>query len=385
MANEFQVSNVISTEGLKFLYHKNVMAGPDNLANRTHEADWSQWDDLQIGTSVRIPVPFYFDNLDEFDNVQTVQSDRKDKTIELKIEKHFYKKIGITTEDVTFRAPQFMQNTVKSVMEVFGRGIEQFVFRKMYSGTYNYVALGGNPSSKADLAKINTAFIKMLADAGERKVVLTTAANESIVSIEGFTKANERGTDITINTGLAGSYYGMDMYTSTLLDGIADEVKASVTATTFTDGTLKVSVKKDQDSKLVVLTGAVAGEIIKKYTIVKIGNGSIVAAADAVADSSGDIQVLVERVGYDLTVGAEATIPAGIGYNFAFTPDTFLLVQVSPEVALGAADTSYALEPQSGANIRVTVEWSNSNLATNAVFDTFVGGRVGQAERSYRV
>lgn len=385
MANEFQVSNIIATEGLKFLSHKNVMAGPDNLANRTHEADWSKYDDLNIGTSVRLPIPFYFESLDEFDGVQTVTSDRKDKTMELKIEKHFYKKIAITTEDVTFRAPTFMQQTVKPIMEVFGRGIEQFIFRKMYTGTYKYVALNGNPSSKADLAKINTAFIKMLADAGERKVILTTAANESIVSIDGFTKANERNTDYTINTGYAGSYYGFDMYVSTILDSVADEVKASVSATTFDVGTLKTAITKDQDSKVVVLTGATAGEVVKKYTIIKLGdNASIVASADAVADGSGDIQVLVERVGYTVAAGVAASVPAGVGYNFGITPNTFLLVQVAPSTAMGSSDSTYITEEQSGAALRVTVEWSNDNLATNAVFDMFIGGRVGQSEQSVR-
>lgn len=384
MANEFQISSVIATEGLQFLSENNVLAGPDNIANRSHEGDWSKWDDLEIGTEIRIPVPFYFETLDSFDQVNpTVVSDVKNKTIALKIEEHFYKRISITSEDLAFRSKNFIKRNVKAVMEVFATGIEKFCFRKMFTGTYNYVKLAGVPSSKADLAKINTAFIKMKAKQGEKKLILTTEAHEAVTSMDAFTKANERNSDFTINTGYAGSYYGMEMYVSTILDEVVEEVKASLAGNTFTGGVLKTSVSKDQDVKVLVIDDVEVGEVIKKYTILKVGSVSFVAAADAV-EAGGEIQVLVERIGYNASAGAAVSIETGIGYNFAITPYTFLLVQASPAAALGAADSSYAVDTKTGANIRVTIEWSNDNMKTNALFDTFVGGRVGQSEQSYR-
>lgn len=384
MANEFQVSNVIATAGLQFLAEDNVLAGPDNIANRSHEGDWSKWDDLDIGTEIRIPVPFYYNTLESFDGVvPTAISDQKNKTIALKIEEHFYKRIAITSEDLKFRSKNFISKNVRAIMEAFSTGIEKFCFRKMYSGTYNYVKLAGVPSSKADLAKINTAFIKMKAKAGEKKLILTTESHEAITSMDAFTKNNERNSDYTINTGYAGSYYGIEMYVSTILDEVVEEVKASLLGNTFTGGTLKTSVVKDQAVKVLVIDDVEAGEVIKKYSILKVGNVSFVAEADA-TEAGGEIQVLVERVGYNATSGSAVSIETGIGYNLAMTPNTFLLVQVSPAEALGAADSSYAVDPKTGANIRVTIEWSNDNMKTNALFDTYVGGRVGLSEQSYR-
>lgn len=386
MANEFQVSNVIATEGLPFLSHKNVMAGPDNLCNRTHEGDWSKWEDLDIGTEIRIPVPFYFDSLDEFDGVNnTVVSDVKNKAIVLKIEKHFYKRIEISSEDIKFRAKNFINKEVRAVMEVFAKGIEKFIFRKMFTGTYNYIKLSGNPSSKSDIAKINTAFIKMSAtNAGEKKLILTTEAHESITSIDSFTNASERNSDYTINTGYAGTYLGIDIYVSTILDEVVEEVKASLTGNTFTGGTLKTALVKDQDNKVVVIEGVTASEVIKKYTLLKVGTVSYVVSEDA-TESAGEIQVLVERVGHSATAGATVEIETGVGYNFAITPNTFLLVQAAPAVAMGAADSSVVVDPATKAIIRVTTDFSIENLKTTAVFDTYVAGRVGLSEQSVRV
>lgn len=386
MANEFQVSNVIATEGLPFLSHKNVMAGPDNLCNRTHEGDWSKWEDLDIGTEIRIPVPFYFDSLDEFDGVNnTVVSDVKNKAIVLKIEKHFYKRIEISSEDIKFRAKNFFNKEVRSVMEVFAKGIEKFIFRKMFTGTYNYIKLAGNPTSKSDIAKINTAFIKMSAtNAGEKKLILTTDAHESITSIDSFTNASERNSDYTINTGYAGTYFGIDIYVSTILDEVVEEVKASLADNTFSGGTLKTSLVKDQDNKVVVIEGVTASEVIKKYTLLKVGTVSYVVSEDA-TESAGEIQVLVERVGHSATAGATVEIETGVGYNFAITPNTFLLVQSAPAVAMGAADSSVVVDPATKAIIRVTTDFSIENLKTTAVFDTYVAGRVGLSEQSVRV
>lgn len=379
--NEYLIAQIIADKGLPELYKKNVMAGKYSLVDRTHEADWSKFNTLDIGTKVTVPMPIEVGKIDEFDRINATVEDKAIKRgLELKIEKHFYKKLGIDTQDLKFNSSRFFQDVVNPVMHAFSVGIEEFVIRKMFTGTYKFLELAGNPN-KDDLVDISMEFTKMLADEGKRKIILGSKAAGSVKKIDDFTDVSKRANDVTIKTGEIGSYLGMDFYTSLILDGVQKEVTASVSATTFATGTLKAAIKKNADGGVITLTlpaKANSGDpdrVIKKYTIIKLGEDmSFVAAKDAV-ESSLDIQVEVEYIGEDVASGVTATV-ANVGNNFAFTPDAFLLVQISPLLAIGAADSGYAEDPETNANIRVTAEYGNDFMKTNCVWDTFIGGRV---------
>lgn len=388
-ANEYLIAQIIATKGLPALYKKNVMASSNSLVNRTYEADWSKYTELDIGTKITVPMPIEVGAIDEFDRINpTVEDKAIKKGLELKVEKHFYKRLGIDTQSLKFNSKRFFQDVVDPVMHSFSEGIENFVYEKMFTGTYKYLELAGEPN-KDDLIDVSMEFTKMLADEGKRKILLGSKSAASVKKIDDFTDVSKRGSDYTIASGEIGSYLGMDFYTSILLDAKVKAVKASVAGTTFATGTVKYVTPKAADGGIVTFDLPAKDQptdpdrVIKKYTIIKIGEDKSIVAAEDATEASATIQVKVERVGYDLAIGEVAEV-ANVGCNFAFTPEAFLLVQISPETAVGAADTGYAVDETTGANIRVTVEYSNDNLKTNAVWDTFIGGRLGISEQMVR-
>lgn len=379
MANEFQVSNIIAKEMLPYISEGNVMtSAKEKNVSRTYEAEWNRNDGLDIGTEIRLPLPNYHESLDEFEG-ETQTSFVQKKTVTLKIEKHFYKQIEINISDETFNIKNFMQNQVRPIMDVFARGIEAYVFNKMKTSCYNYVELGGanGPTSNADAIKLSSKFNKLKVATGSRKLVLTSTAYENAMGIDSILKANERGSNEVTATGFIADHMGMRYYHSNQLDDVVFE------PSNFSGGVLKGALVKDQDNKVVTLDGCTEGDVITAGSIIKLGTASIVAKSDATVDAAGEVAIPVEKVGFNVPDNTEATL-AQVGGNFGFSPNAFTLAMVTPAQPAGNVDSSVAVDPETGAALRVTVTYDGTHLKNLATFHVFVGGGLVVPEHAYR-
>ncbi len=377
MSNDFSqnITKVFATESLPRITENLVMAGKDNNVTKTYEATWSG-SNLNIGDEISIEVPYYVDNVDEF--VTTTQTSyQKAQNVKLKVEKHLYKRLELNTKDATFNQKNFFNNMILPVMDAFGVAIEKIIFNKMLIGTYNYVELAGAPSSLADLTKILTKFNKLKVKQGSRRVVLTTTANEKVLNIDSIIKANERANAETVSTGYVGNHLGIQYYFSNILDDL------EVASSTFSGGALKGALVKNQENLVVTLDGAVNGETVKAGSIIKLGNASIVAKADAVVDASGEIQISVEKVGFDVANDTVAEL-ATVGKNFGFSPESIALATIAPAVPSGQVDSSIATDEVTKSSIRVTQAFDIDTLKNYIVFDLYVAAKNIMPELNFR-
>jgi hypothetical protein len=377
MSNDFSqnITKVFATESLPRITENLVMAGKDNNVTKTYEATWSG-SNLNIGDEISIEVPYYVDNVDEF--VTTTQTSyQKAQNVKLKVEKHLYKRLELNTKDATFNQKNFFNNMILPVMDAFGVAIEKIIFNKMLIGTYNYVELAGAPSSLADLTKILTKFNKLKVKQGSRRVVLTTTANEKVLNIDSIIKANERANAETVSTGYVGNHLGIQYYFSNILDDL------EVASSTFSGGALKGALVKNQENLVVTLDGAVEGETVKAGSIIKLGNASIVAKADAVVDASGEIQISVEKVGFDVANDTVAEL-ATVGKNFGFSPESIALATIAPAVPSGQVDSSIATDEVTKSSIRVTQAFDIDTLKNYIVFDLYVAAKNIMPELNFR-
>lgn len=361
-----------------------VMAGPDNLVDRTHTATLLD-DSLARGSEFRVPVKFKFKQVNtKVNNVDTVITPTEMTSIKLKIEHQKYLRIAITTKQMTFEDKSFFANMVVPAFEAFGEDTELYIFDFMFLGTHNYVDLQGAATTAKDYAKVKTAFEKMgSGTVGKRKVILGLQAEEDFITIPEVLKANEKGNADVANLGYVRSYMGMDFYKSQLLDTKAAEVAASVALTTFTGAKIAKTIKKDDKSLVVSLKEATNGQVIKKYTILKTASGSFTATED-VTVASTVAEVPVVRVGYDFTIEQAVTVVNGIGYNFGFLPSSIILLQVSPDVLPGATTALQSKDAKTGISITSHMEFSNGTLEGNLVWTYFIGGRIGASEGIFR-
>ncbi len=379
MANDFSqnITKVFATEALPRVTENLVMAGSDNNVTKTYQATWAG--DLNIGNEISIEVPFYVENVDEFvEGGNTQTSFQKAKNVKLKIEKHLYKRLELNTSDATFNAKNFFNNMVLPIMDAFGVAIEKIIFNKMIIGCYNYVELAGAPSSLADLTKILTKFNRLKVKDGNRRVVLTTTANEKVLNIDSIIKANERANSESVSTGLVGKHMGISYYFSNILDEL------EVATSTFSGGALKGALVKDQENLVVTLDGAVEGETIKAGSIIKLGtSASIVAKSDAVVDASGEIQIAVEKVGFSVANDTPASL-ATVGKNFGFSPESIALATIAPALPSGNVDSSIASDDVTKTSVRVTKAFDIDTLKNYIVFDMYVAAKNIMPELNFR-
>lgn len=382
--NIIELIDYLTKEAIPQMSKDCVMAGPDNLVNRTYNGVLTD-DTLNIGSEFRIPVKFKFPGVNtKLDNIDTLITPTANTSIKLKIEHQRYLRIAITSKQLTFEEKGFFANMIVPAFEAFGEDTESYIFDLMFLGTHNYVDLQGAPTTAKDYAKVKTAFEKMgTGTAGKRKIILGLQAEEDFITIPEVLKANEKGNADVANLGYVRSYMGMDFYKSQILDTVSSTVAASVAATTFTGAKIAKTVKKDDKSLVISLKEATNGQVIKKYTILKTASGSFTASEDVtVADTVADVPVV--RIGYAFTVDQSVTLVNGIGYNFGFIPDSILFVHVAPEVLPGAVNSVVSTDAKTGVAVTSSLEFSNGSLESNLVFTYFIGGRVGASEFIFR-
>lgn len=377
MSNELNnTSKIFAKEALPMLTQDIVFAGTAGNATRTYESDFSN--EMNIGDEISIAIPNDVGDIDEMD-VETQVTYIKTKKIKLKVEKHFYKKLEINTKDATFNAKSFFNNLVSPVMYSFSVGVEKLMFKTALTQTYNFVELSGAPASLSDLTKILTKFNRLNAKQGQRRVILTTTANDKVMGIDAIIKANERANSTSTSTGVIGNHMGIDYFYSNILDEMTLETS------TFSGGALKGALVKGQDSKIVTLDGAVEGETVKSGTIIKLGSASIVAKYDAVVDAAGEVQIEVDYVGFNVANDTAATV-ANVGNNLCFEAGAIALVTIAPALPSGSGiDAAVATNSDLNTSIRVTQGFNLSTLKNEIVFDLFAASKVVVPEKFFRV
>lgn len=377
MANELtaNITKVFAKQALPRISENLVMAGTDGNVTRTYEAEWTGTS-LNVGDEISIEIPNVVEDIADFTGT-TVSSFVSAKNIKLKVERHLYHKLELTTKDKTFNSTNFFNNQIVPVMEAFGVKIEKICFDKMLTGVYNFVELSGAPSSLADLTKLLTKFNRLKVKDGSRRVVLTTTANEKVLNIDSIIKANERANAETVSTGYVGTHMGIKYYFSNILD------EMEVATSTFSGGVLKGALVKDQENKIVTLDGGVDGDTIKKGSIIKLGTASIVAKADAVVDASGEVQIAVERVGFSVANDTPATL-AVVGKNFGFDPSSVALATIAPALPDESVTGAIAVDDKTKSSIRVTKAFDLNTLKEYIVFDLYVACSTVRPETIYR-
>lgn len=382
--NIIELIDYLTSEAIPSMSKECVMAGPDNLVDRTYNAVLLD-DTMMKGSEFRVPVKFKFKQVDtKVDNVDTVITPTANTSIKVKIEHQKYLRVAITSKQLTFEDKSFFTNMAVPAFEAFGEDTESYIFDIMHLGTYNYVDLQGSPTTAKDYAKVKTAFEKMgMGTAGKRKVILGLQAEEDFITIPEVLKANEKGNADVANLGYVKSYMGMDFYKSQILDTKSAQVAASVALTTFSGGKISKAVNKDDKSLIISIKEATNGEVIKKYTILKTASGSFVAQSD-VTVAATTVDVPVVRIGYDFKLDEAVSVVTGIGHNFGFIPSSILFLQVSPEVLPGAGQSVVSKDPKTGISVTSHLEFSNASLEGNIVWTYFIGGRVGASEFIFR-
>jgi len=336
-----------------------------NMVTRDKEGMFTA---AKIGDTVKVTVPSAVSDANEFTG-STSATDQTETEVDLKLEKHFYKRVDLTSKQKSLELSDFTRLVTVPQIEGIMESIDKYYNKKMQVFRANLTgSVGNRPSTMAHVAaaqkKLNDNKIKKEG----RRALIDTTVHYSLGQLSNFLSL-DYGAD-SANAGREGQLgrrYGFDFQDDANLDVFSRSSAAGVLAgTVLTNGTpaagaVEVPIDGITDETGTIYAGTVitlAGDttryVIRKDAVL-VNHGTTLTVYPALAAAPGD--------------GAAVTFEAAGYSNLVFHPYAVAGAIVAPvPLAIGSAVESF-----NGVSIRVSMGSSLVSLSDSVVYDVFVG------------
>lgn len=370
MPNTFITPSLVARDAAISLSNR-LLVG--NLVTRDKEGMFTA---AKIGDAVTVTVPPAVSDASEFTS-STVASDMTETEIDLTLEKHFYKRVDLTSKQKSLELSDFTRLvTVPAVLGI-QESIDKFflrnmqVFRKNLAGT-----IGNRPSTVAHYV----AGMKVLNDnkvvSGGRIALIDTTVESSLLQIAQFT-SSDYGADgpDALKEGYVGRRFGLTFFRDANLGAFSRSAAANdIAGTVLVDGTVAAGEDELHIDGITSTTGTIyAGTV---FTIAGDSTRYVVRKDADIA--SNEVTLTISPV-----LAAQATDEAAItfeaaGYsNIIYHPNAVAGAIVAPTPLAGG---NSVVESFNGVSIRVSMDSSLTTLADIVVYDVYVGCRVIQPD-----
>lgn len=365
MANTFITPTMVARDAAISLSNRLVVG---NLVSRDKEAIFTG---SKVGDSINVTVPPVVSDASEFSGTTTA-GDITEKTIDLTLEKHFYKRIDLTSKQKSLELSDFTRLVVVPAIQGIQESIDKHllrhmqVFRKNLTGT-----VGNRPSTMAHIAAATKTLNDLKLLKTGRIALIDSTVEQSLSQLAQF-QSQDYGADAP--TGLRdatlGRRYGFNFVTDVNLGAFGRSAAAGdITGTVLTNGTPAVGATTFAIDGITNATGTIyAGTVITlagdttRYVIRKdatiASNAATLVIAPALVAAPGD--------------GAAVTFEAAGFSNLVYHPNAISAAIVAPQ----PLNIGSAVESHNGVSVRVSMDSSITSLSDSIVFDVFVGARV---------
>ena len=369
MSNTFINTDLVARDSAVLL-QDNLVAM--RLTNRSHEDKFAD----KVGDTIRIKVPPRFTTTRNLlvDGTTTAES-ITDSTVDLKLDRQFYRKVDLTSVQATLELEDFNQWITSPAINGIADDIDSLTVDRAVQGynqnTNGIVGTAGNrPSSIAHIA----AGAKALNDAGVpmdyRVGVIDTTVHASLIQLAEF-KSLDYGS--TKASTLENSLLGKLMTISWFMDqNCGTQDRGDVGQATHVMG------GSQSGSTLVIddAGGTSAGTLKQgaRFTIAGVA-GTYVVKEDVTASGGYFTATLNIALASAPADNAALTYIAAVSENYIYDRRSLAAAVVAPS-ALSVNSSSAIYD---GIGMRVTRSASTSTMVDSIVFDTFAGVRVVQA------
>lgn len=365
MSNTFITPTMVARDASIALANRLIVG---NLVGRDKEAIFTG---SKVGDSIKVTVPPAVTDASEFTGT-TVASDVTEKQIDLTLEKHFYKRIDLTTKQKSLELSDFTRLVTVPAIQGIAESIDKYlikqmqVFRKNLTGT-----VGNRPSTIAHIAAATKALNDLKVIKSGRVGLLDSTVEQSFIQLAQFV-STDYGMDSAsgLREGSLGRRYGFDWQTDVNLGAFSRSAAANdIAGTVLTNGTPAVGATEVAIDGITSTAGTIyAGTVFTlagdttRYVVRKdatiASNATTLTIAPALAAAPGD--------------GAAVTFEAAGYSNVVFHPNAISAAIVAPApLAMGSSVQSF-----NGFSVRASMDSSITSLADSIVFDVFVGARV---------
>lgn len=324
----------------------------------------------KVGDTIKVSVSPVFGDANEFVSTTTATNVIQGE-VELKLDKHFYVRVDLTTKQKSLELPDFTADVVAPAMRSISQSIDKYFTSKMQVFRANLTGnVANRPSTLLHLAAANQTLNDALISNSGRVALVDTTVEASLLQLSEF-KSVDFGADkpAGLRDAILRRAFGFDFYRDALL-GEFD--RGDVIGTVQADGgaakgATTVALKSFTNADGVIKAGTVftAAGTATRYVVVK----------DAVkATNKATVEVypaLTAAINNEDAITFEAA-----GYsNLVYHPSAVAGAIVAPEALWGG---NSAVQSINGISVRVSMDGSINSLSDSVVFDVMTGCRVIQ-------
>lgn len=369
MANTFITPTLVARDAAIALSNR-LLVG--NLVSRDKEKMFTA---AKIGDDVTVTVPPAVSDANEFTS-STSASDTTETDIDLTLEKHFYKRVDLTTKQKSLELSDFTRLVTVPCIQGIQESIDKYILRNMQVFRKNIAGTVGNrPSTVAHIV----AGMKVLNDlkvvGTGRLGLIDTTVESSLIQLSQFT-SQDYGSDapLALREGYVVSRYGLQFFRDANLGAFSRSAAANdIAGTVLVDGTVAAGEDELHIDGITSTTGTIYAGCT--FTITNDSTRYVVRKDASIADNEVTLTI-------SPALAAQATDEAVItfedaGYsNILFHPNAVAAAIVAPT----PLSVNSAVESFNGISIRVSMDSSITTLADSVVYDVFAGCRVIQPD-----
>jgi hypothetical protein len=344
-----------------------------NLISRDKEAKFTG---SKVGDNIKVTVPMDMGEADEFSS-STNASGAVDAEIDLTLEKHFYKRVDLTSKQKSLQLADFTSQITVPAMRSLSKSTDKYflnqmqVFRAGLAGT-----IGNRPSTVAHLVAGSKVLNDNFISRDNRIAIVDTTVEASLIQIAAFTSV-DYGPDRAkaVADATLGRRFGYDFYVDPLLGAFSRSAAAAdITGTTITNGTTLV------DATTVAIDGITnaTGTIYAGTSILLAGDTQrYIVRKDATIASNATTLTIYPKIKIEAADGTAVSFEDAGYMNIGYSKNAITGAIVAPTPLAGG---NSVVQSYNGISVRVSQDSSISTLADSIVYDCFVGARVIQPE-----
>jgi hypothetical protein len=369
MGNTFITPEMVARDAAIELNDRLIVG---NLVTRDKEGMFTA---AKVGDGIKVTVPPVVSDASEFTG-STSAGDVTESEVELKLEKHFYKRIDLTSKQKSLELSDFTRLVTTPAVQGIQESIDKFFLRNMQVFRANLTGTVGNrPSTMAHLAAATKKLNDNKIVKSGRISLIDSTVEQSLVQLSQFTSQDYGAKALMgIEEAMLGRRYGFNFVTDVNLGAFARSSAAGcLTGSPVTNGTPAIGATEISIDGVTDATGTIyAGTV---FTLAGDTTRYVVRKDATLASNATTLEIYPALVAAPGD-GALLTFEAAGYSNLVYHPAAVAGAIVAPApLAVGSAVKSFG-----GVSIRVSMDSSITSLADSVVYDVFVGCRVIQPQ-----
>jgi hypothetical protein len=369
MTNTFLTPTAVARDAAIALSNRLVVG---NLVARDKENLFTA---AKVGDSVTVTVPPAVSDASEFTS-STSAGDMTETSIDLKLEKHFYKRVDLTTKQKTLELSDFTRLVTVPAITGISSSIDKYILKQMQVFRKNLSnAVANRPTTIAHVAKAGQTLNDLFCRKDGRIALIDSTVEYTLAQLSNFANF-DYGPDVSGVTGSLGRRYGFEFVPDANLGAFTRSAAANdIAGSPVLISTVAAGLDEIGIDGVTNATGTIyAGTVLT----INGDNTRYVVRKDVTAVSNAYTTVKIAPV-----LAAQATAEAAVtfeaaGYmNLAYHPNAVAAAIVAPAPL---AIPGSVVQSFNGVSVRVSMDSSISTLADSVVYDVYVGARVIQVD-----